>query len=118
MNADLLSDAIGKAEADAVGKAKALADRLDAKYAHADAVEFSLGLTYEFLNDIDELNDIVSSLAQCCRDKPDVWKERVAEIGELEKRLETWDACIGRLYLRAHRIGVYTEPGQGAPRAA
>ena len=69
MNADLLSDAIGKAEADAIGKAKALADRIDAKYAHADAVEFSLGLTYAFLNDINELNDIVSSLVQCCNDK-------------------------------------------------
>ena len=32
MNADLLSDAIGKAEADAIGRAKALADRIDAKY--------------------------------------------------------------------------------------
>jgi hypothetical protein len=81
-------------------------------------VEFSLGLTYEFLNDIDELNAIVSSLAQCCSDKPDVWKERVAEISELEKRLEAWDACIGRLYLRAHRTGVYQGLGQNAPRAA
>jgi hypothetical protein len=33
-----------------------------------------------FLNDINELNEIVSSLVQCCSDKPDVWKERVAEI--------------------------------------
>ena len=90
MHADLLSDAIGKAEADAIGKAKALADRIDAKFAHGDAVEFSLGSTrlgltslgliYVFLNDINELNEIVSSLVQCCSDKPDVWKERVAEI--------------------------------------
>ena len=29
MNADLLSDAIGKAEADAIGKAKALADGIE-----------------------------------------------------------------------------------------
>jgi hypothetical protein len=41
MNADLLSDAIGKAEADAIGRAKALADRIDAKYGHADDAELA-----------------------------------------------------------------------------
>jgi hypothetical protein len=35
MNADLLSDAIGKAEADAIGRARALADRVDAEYGDA-----------------------------------------------------------------------------------
>jgi hypothetical protein len=28
--------------------------------------------------------------------------------------LEAWNACIGRLYLRAHRTGVYQGPGQNA----
>ena len=59
MNADLLSDAIGKAEADAIGKARALADRIDAKYGDSDEAETSLGLTYGFLNDINELSDAV-----------------------------------------------------------
>jgi hypothetical protein len=57
MNADLVSDAIGKAEADAVGKTKALADRIDAKYGEANDAKSGFGLTYEFLNDINELND-------------------------------------------------------------
>lgn len=89
----------GKTETDAIGKAKALADRIDAKYRNADAVEFRLGLTYEFLEDINELNDTVSGLTQ--------GRESGPEINDLEKRLDAWNACVGQLYLHAHRNGVY-----------
>jgi hypothetical protein len=112
MNADLLSDAIGKAEADAIGRAKALADRIDAEYGDAGEAEFNFGLTYEFLNDINELSDAVSGLVHGRSDEPALWKERAPEINELEHRLEAWNACVGRLYLRAHRTGVYQAPSQ------
>ena len=119
MNADLLSDAIGKAEADAIGRAKALADRIDAKYGQADDAEFRFGLTYEFLNDINVLSDAVLGLVHGRSDEPVLWKERVPEINALERRLEAWNACVGRLYLRAHRTGVYQGPSQkNALRAA
>jgi hypothetical protein len=112
MNADLLSDAIGKAEADAIGRAKALVDRIDAKYGVAGEAEFNFGLSYEFLNDIKELSDAVLRLVHGRSDEPALWKERAPAINELEQRLEAWNACVGRLYLRAHRTGVYQAPSQ------
>jgi hypothetical protein len=96
----------------------ALADAIDEKYGDAVEAGHLHGPTYAFLSDIDELRYGVLGVVHGPGrdDDPVLWKQKLPEIHELGRRAEAWLACVGRMYLQAHRCGSFSDIENPAQR--